>query len=248
MSHTFYPFVEQDAGDAGTSLEDLVRYPARIAVYDDAAAAPRVVIIDPQDVRSYLEEITREVTRLSHEQGGTIPFMVIREIVENYIHASFVSPTISILDDGNTIRFSDQGPGIASKERALEYGTTSATEEMKRYIRGVGSGLPYAQQYMVDKGGSLDLEDNITQGTVVTISTRTSAKEQVKAHAKPTADIAGLSERKQLVIGYIEEHGSAGPTDLQEAFGKSLPTWSRELSALGDEGILKKNGRRYTLA
>ena len=86
MSHTFYPFVEQDAGDAGTSLEDLVRYPARIAVYDDAAAAPRVVIIDPQDVRSYLEEITREVTRLSHEQGGTIPFMVIREIVENYIH------------------------------------------------------------------------------------------------------------------------------------------------------------------
>ncbi len=214
----------------------------------DAAAAPRVVEIEPQEIRAYLDEITQEVNRLSHEQGGTIPFMVIREIVENYIHASFVSPTISILDDGNTIRFSDQGPGIASKERALEYGTTSATEEMKRYIRGVGSGLPYAQQYMVDKGGSLDLEDNITQGTVVTISTRTSAKEQVKAHAKPTADIAGLSERKQLVIGYIEEHGSAGPTDLQEAFGKSLPTWSRELSALVDEGILKKNGRRYTLA
>ena len=104
------------------------------------------------------------------------------------------------------------------------------------------------QLLSIAASGSLDLEDNITQGTVVTISTRTSAKEQVKAHAKPAADIAGLSERKQLVIGYIEEHGSAGPTDLQEAFGKSLPTWSRELSALVDEGILKKNGRRYTLA
>lgn len=149
-----------------------VDFPARIAVYDDAAAAPRVVIVDPKDVRSYLEEITKQVTSLSHEQGGTIPFTVIREIVENFIHAYFIEPTISILDSGNTIRFSDQGPGIKEKERALEYGTSSATEEMKRYIRGVGSGLPYVQQYMEDKGGSLTVEDNISQGTVVTISTK----------------------------------------------------------------------------
>lgn len=149
-----------------------VDFPARIAVYDDAAAAPRVVIVDPKDVRSYLEEITKQVTSLSHEQGGTIPFTVIREIVENFIHAYFIEPTISILDSGNTIRFSDQGPGIKEKDRALEYGTSSATEEMKRYIRGVGSGLPYVQQYMEDKGGSLTVEDNISQGTVVTISTK----------------------------------------------------------------------------
>lgn len=246
MARTFYPFVEEsDKGDA-PPLEDMVIYPARIAVYDDAAAAPRVVIVDPQAVRPYLEEITQVVTRLSHEQGDTIPFMVIREIVENYIHACFMSPTISIIDGGNTIRFSDQGPGIPSKDRALEYGTTSATEDMKRYIRGVGSGLPYAQQYMVDKGGSLNLEDNIAQGTVVTISTRMSSKEHIKARAKQLASDADLSERKKLVLEYLKEHGSAGPTDLQTAYGKSLPTWSRELSALVAEGLLKKTGRRYT--
>ena len=55
-----------------------VSTPARIAVYDDAAAAPRVVMVEPKDVRSFLEEITATVNRLSHEQGGTIPFMVIR--------------------------------------------------------------------------------------------------------------------------------------------------------------------------
>lgn len=149
-----------------------VCYPARIAVYDDTAAAPRVVVVDPTDVRSYLEEITAQVTSLSHEQGGTIPFTVIREIVENLIHAYFIEPTISILDGGNTIRFSDQGPGIREKSRALEYGTSTATEEMKHYIRGVGSGLPYVQQYMNSKGGTLLIEDNLTQGTVVTISTK----------------------------------------------------------------------------
>ena len=143
-------------------------------MYDDAAAAPRVVIIEPKDVRDYLEEITATVSRLAKEQGGSIPFMVIREVVENFIHSYFQQPTISILDDGNTIRFSDQGPGIQEKELALEYGTTSATEEMKQYIRGVGSGLPYVHQYMQDKGGSLTIEDNIAGGAVVTICAKVS--------------------------------------------------------------------------
>lgn len=173
MARDFYPFVEEENADsepkAPGTLE--VTHPARIAVYDDASAAPRVVVIEPGEVRSYLEEITATVSRLSKEQGGQIPFMVIREIVENLIHAYFQAPTISILDGGNTIRFSDRGPGIKEKARALEYGTSSATEEMKRYIRGVGSGLPYVQQYMSEKGGSLEVEDNIDGGTVVTIST-----------------------------------------------------------------------------
>ena len=173
MAQDFYPFVQNDGESPSDTLQ--VRHPARIAVYDDAAAAPRVVIVEPKDVRPYLEEITLQVTQLAQGQGGAIPFMVIREIVENFIHAYFMEPTISILDHGNTIRFSDQGPGIAQKDRAMQYGTTSATEEMRHYIRGVGSGLPYVQQYMRDKGGSLEIDDNISGGTVVTLSTSASA-------------------------------------------------------------------------
>lgn len=193
MPRDFYPFVEEGgvpAGDEGHGgLEGTeaceVQHPARIAVYDDAAAAPRVVVIEPKPVREYLEEITATVSRLAREQGGSIPFMVIREIVENFIHAFFKAPTITILDGGETIRFSDQGPGIKEKDLALEYGTTSATEEMRQYIRGVGSGLPYVQQYMVDKGGSLEIEDNISGGTVVTISTLPSEPPASEATAYP---------------------------------------------------------------
>lgn len=195
MARDFYPFVEEGtsgargAGDAGSEPPCEVHHPARVAVYDDASAAPRVVVIEPCDVRDYLEQITATVNRLSHEQGGTIPFMVIREIVENFIHAYFQAPTITILDGGNTIRFSDQGPGIKEKSLALEYGTSSATEEMKRYIRGVGSGLPYVQQYMSDKGGSLEIEDNIAGGTVVTISTH--PREEARAVAGVGAEASG---------------------------------------------------------
>lgn len=194
MADAFYPFV----GEGPTGISDpqnapaqasgeprahgeVVTNPARIAVFDDPTASPRVVVIQPSDVRTFLEEITATVTKLAKEQGGSISFTVIREVVENYVHAYFIEPTITILNGGNTIRFSDQGPGIREKDRALEYGTTSATEEMKRYIRGVGSGLPYAQQYMEDHGGTLTIEDNMNAGTVVTISMPTPHAAEVAA-------------------------------------------------------------------
>jgi hypothetical protein len=275
LARDFYPFVEEsttvtrEQTPSKTQSVDEVNYPARIAIYDDAAAAPRVVVVEPSDPRSYLEEITATVNKLAHEQGGSIPFTVIREIVENFIHAYFIAPTISILDAGNTIRFSDQGPGIKEKTRALEYGTSSATEEMKHYIRGVGSGLPYAQQYMLDKGGSLEIEDNISSGTVVTISTHPSdeVKSFTRASVEPATEPAlaapplsqasvavqvttpqpeaKLSERGQLVIDYLGSHEAVGPSDLSHAYGYSNPTWSRELGTLCSLGVLRKVGQKY---
>lgn len=251
MADAFYPFIDSSQNEA-LSVNDTVKYPARIAVFDDLAAAPRVVVVQPKDIRSYLEEITATVTRLSKEQGGRIPFMVIREVVENFIHAYFIEPTISILNDGNTIRFSDQGPGIHEKDRALEYGTTSATEEMKRYIRGVGSGLPYAQQYMLDHGGSLTIDDNINSGTIVTISigkplTSTHKDEEVIYKTNETNSNYVLNDRSQKILEFLSDHDFVGPTDLYTTFGGSIPTWSRQLKELEDEGILKKQGQKRCL-
>ncbi|MCR5631414.1 ATP-binding protein [Lancefieldella rimae] len=213
MVRDFYPFVEESPTDVSSpnnkdNMEELtVRYETRIAVYDDVAAAPRVVVIEPTEIRSYLEEIVQAVNRLSHEQGGQIPFMVMREIVENFIHAHFASPTITVLDHGNTIRFSDRGPGIKEKELALQYGTSSATESMKHYIRGVGSGLPYAQQYMIDKGGSLTIEDNISGGTVVTISTRSAS--DAHTQTRPSTEKIEISSRETSSQGSLKQDSSS---------------------------------------
>ena len=279
MARDFFPFVEENTNqnekDAGSDNSLTVRYAARIAVYDDKAAAPRVVLVEPKDVRSYLDEIAATVNQLAHEQGGKIPFMVMREIVENFIHARFVAPTISIMDNGNTIRFSDQGPGIKEKNRALEFGTSSATEEMKSFIRGVGFGLPYAQQYMVEKGGSLTLEDNISGGTIVTLSTRRSKdahiqtlptqeqaeelpanqNQQAVSHApqavshQSAAQLPNLilTNRAKQVLQYLSEHEWVGATELTSTYGLSTPTWSRELKSLVNIGIIGKVGQKYKL-
>ena len=250
----FYPFVEQQEGEGNTQplIKDDEIIQARIAIYDDPTTAPRVVLVEQQDVRSFLAEVTKQVTDLSHNQGGTIPFMVIRELVENYIHARLVDTTVTILDGGNTIRFSDQGPGIANKELALEYGTSSATPEMKMYIRGTGSGLPLAQQYMYDKGGTLTIEDNINGGTVVTISTvstPTNIKPSRREETAPTtpAPKVEIGERAQKIIDYLRDHESVGPTDLANTYGGSQPTWSRELKSLEQDGLIHKDGQKRKL-
>lgn len=239
MAEDFYPFV----GEGAETLE--VTGPARIAVVDDPAVAPRVVVVEPKDVRDYLNEITSTVSSLAKEQGGAIPFMVIREVVENFIHAYFKAPTVTILDGGNTIRFTDQGPGIAEKSLAMEYGTTSATEEMRRYIRGVGSGLPYVREYMQTKGGSLTIEDNIQAGCVVTISTR---PEGAQAPAGPqSAEKPKAEGREAQVLAFLAENGSGGPSDLVRAYGGSAPTWSRTLAAMASAGSVSKQGQKYQL-
>lgn len=246
MAQDFYPFVGQDEQD---SPERPVVCAARIAVYDNPATTPRVVLVEPTGVRSYLDEITQQTFSLAKEQGGTIPFTIIREIVENLIHAAFKEPSISILDGGNTIRFADQGPGIADKERALEFGTTTATNEMKRYIRGVGSGLPIALQWLLDNGGELSVSDNLSSGTIVTISAHTQSslspnKSNGRVQAAPEQK---LTAREQLVFNYLKTHDVVGPSELSATDGASLPTWSRELKSLEDRGFLQKQGQKRCL-
>lgn len=161
---------ERDEGEQTTTQAPKAMYAARIAVYDDMLSTPRVIVIDPQDVRTYLEETTNTVYQCMKEQGGHISLMVIREIVENFIHAHFAEPIISILDGGDTIRFADQGPGIDDKERAFDFGVTSANSNMKRYIRGTGAGFPMVREYLENAGGAVSIEDNMGSGTVVTVS------------------------------------------------------------------------------
>ena len=156
---------------------------ARIALYDDLRSAPRVTEIQPAPTGEFIENLASKVYEQAKSSGGTIPYTVIREVSENFIHARFAEVTVSILDDGNTIRFADQGPGIPQKEKAQLPGFTSAIEPMKRYIRGVGSGLPIVKEYLDFSHGTISIEDNLGTGSVVTISLKEASGTTEFAHA-----------------------------------------------------------------
>lgn len=229
---------------------------ARIAVYDAPSAAPRVEEIGAVGARQYIEDLSARIYSLARECGGAVPYTVIREVAENFIHADFAEPVVSIMDDGATIRFADQGPGIRDAERAVLPGFTTASSDMKRYIRGVGSGLPIVKEFLSVCGGSLSVEDNLGCGAVVTISLAPSTppageraperSHSVAPEAPPVqhtllgqeVPAVRLSTRQKHVLALVMENGAVGPSMVAADLGVGVSTAYRDLASLEDEGLI----------
>ncbi len=249
---------------------------ARLAVYDSPAAAPRTVDVSSATQAQLIEDISSQTYALARDLGGEIPYTVIRECAENFIHADFLEPVVSILDGGHTVRFADQGPGIRDKERAQLPGYTTATYSMKHVIRGVGSGLPIVREYLAHSGGFLEIADNLGSGTVVTVSTEQLADPVVeRSSAIPAEDLAPswdpaphkpgtpppapgptghafppLTTRQKQVLSLVLEIGEAGPTIVSKELSVALSTAHRDLAYLEQHGLIESDvtGKRVLTA
>lgn len=226
---------------------------ARVALYDDMKSAPRITRIEPSPTNDFIEHLTTAIYEQSKLAGGKIPYSVIREVSENFIHAQFKEIVVSILDDGNTIRFADQGPGIAEKEKAQKPGFSSAIEPMKNYIRGVGSGFPIVRDYLDDRNGSIVIEDNLTAGAVVTISMKDKASSHVKHQPQfPQSQQVflppiPLSEREKVFLKLLFHEEELGITELNQLTETPFSTIHSTLRKLEENGLVEKlpNKKRY---
>jgi hypothetical protein len=153
------------------SIENSILLPivSRIAIYDNLRSIPRIIDYSHDSIQGFIDELPQKIYAFSHELGGKIPYTILKEVIENLIHAKFKEIIITIMANGNHILISDQGPGITDKDKVFFPGFTSASQSMKKYIRGVGSGLPIVKETIVFSGGSVDVEDNIRSGTVVSL-------------------------------------------------------------------------------
>jgi len=220
----------------------------RIALYDSFASTPQIIELKENEIREFMDLLSQKTYQYSHDRGGKIPYVVIKEIVENLIHANFNEVVVSIYKDGSVIRISDQGPGITDKKKAILPGFTTAKEDMKRYIRGVGSGLPIVKESIELSGGSMNIDDNLSSGTVITLSLPTYGYKEVspkKGGLKSSQQIS-LSKRQSKVLFLITELSKAGPSKVASELNISLSTAYRELVFLEDIGFIKsdKGGKR----
>jgi hypothetical protein len=231
----------------------------RVAVYDSNRSIPRIIDVEFDSVDKFLSEMSQKTYSLSHELGGKIPYTIIKEIIENLIHASFREIIITIMNSGNHLVISDQGPGIVDKEKAFLPGYTSATKSMKKYIRGVGSGLPIVKETITFSGGSIDVEDNIKNGTVVSLRIeditanlsntgigRSTLPVEDKSAKKPVDDFSdlNLSKRQRKILSLILELEEIGPSRIAKELGFSLSTSYRELIYLEKVKLLSLTGSR----
>lgn len=242
--------------DCGSFLKRKKRYVVRMAVYDSPTATPRIIDINSADISKLLDEISNKTYSFSHEKGGKLPYIVIKEIVENLIHADFQDAIITILPDGNTIRVSDQGPGVPDKRKAFLPGFTTAKEEMRPYIRGVGSGLPIVRESLKSIGGEVVIEDNLRQGSVVTLSFTEIPESSFSSFSTSKRDITEISEslskdftelenlnnllssRQKKVFLLLADLGEAGPSNIVKELNISLSTAYRDLVALEEQGLI----------
>jgi hypothetical protein len=209
---------------------------ARIAVYDGLIAAPRVEELLADDLAAAIEQLASRTYNLAHDRGGSIPYTIIREVSENLIHAGFREVVVTILDDGSLIRFADQGPGIPDKEKVFIPGFSTATAEMKRVIRGVGSGLPIVRETLAFSGGTIEIDDNLGSGTVVTL--RAAPLMSIEESLEPAFAVPRLSDRQKHALSIILELGAVGPSVLSREIDVSLATAHRELTFLEDAGLI----------
>lgn len=204
---------------------------ARIAVYDSPHIAPRVVDIGAKNAKEFIDRLSERVYTLAKEQGGHIPYAVIREVVENLTHALFRDVVVSISGRGNCITISDRGPGIEEKEKALQPGYSTATEEMRSLIKGVGSGLALVKESMRLLGGKLELDDNIEKGLVVKLWLPEEEAEE---------ESLTLTDRQKQVLLLLAERGPVGPSGVAKELGLSLATAYRDLARLEEMGLAEK--------
>ncbi|MCJ7728082.1 MAG: hypothetical protein MUO96_05525, partial [Actinobacteria bacterium] len=94
----------------GNPTRNIMDIPVRIAVYDNMRSIPRIIDLNFNDINNFINETSEKTYSLSHEIGGRIPYTIIKEIIENLIHADFKEVIITVLDSGNHIIVTDQGP------------------------------------------------------------------------------------------------------------------------------------------
>lgn len=232
-----------DNGPSAPEGEGPLRGPGapRIAVYDTLTSPPRVITVEEADLPALIGSLATETYRHCREQGGQVPYTVIRELIENLIHASFQDVVVTVLDGGQVLRISDHGPGIADKARAVQPGFTTATAAQRHWIRGVGSGLPIAQESLAFLRGVLTIEDNLGGGTVLTIRLPHKTGE-ARPPSTPAEPAVRLTTRQKRMLVLLMELGAAGPTPLAKELEIAPATAFRELGILERAGLVRPVG------
>lgn len=209
---------------------------------------PEIIEVSAANPRSATNKFSRLVMDKVGEMGGRVPEASVREIIENLIHADYEGVVISVLENGDSVRVSDKGPGVGDKARAMEFGFSGSSPEVARQIRGVGAGLGIARAAAVKAGGTVTIEDNIGGGTVATVSIPSDGAEKTDEPAVSEAPVQrrypdgvprmNISERQQKVLVTVLECGEVGPSTVAERLEISVSTAYRDLSVLEEHGLV----------
>ena len=95
----------------------------------------------------YIESCASIAYGLSYAQGGRIPYTIIRELVENFLHARGGSSSVFIGPGGNGMAFIDTGHGLPDGVDPYTSRTSCADIDIEPFIRGPGTGFQIVRDW-----------------------------------------------------------------------------------------------------
>lgn len=230
---------------------------ASVVIYETGLVEPRVIAIPFNTPTEYVGAICATVHTQLETFSQNIPYSIIKELVDNFIHADYRSPVVSIVEGGRQVVFSDNGPGIQYPKSAIRAGFTTAAPQTKKYIRGVGAGFTIVHEYCQAQGFNLQIDSNLGLGTVVSLckGKRDTENEYSGGDQKQPltldsiipkrpqiTDIPAyaLNERQKAVLTVLLSFDDAGPQLVADKLGMGVSTAHRDLKALEMYGLAEK--------
>lgn len=263
------PVVFKNLDRSSTAQQLNSWYTACIVVYIRDNTIPQIHSIESNNDRDFIGTLSATTYSLVQEHSRDsqfFPYQVIYEACSNFIHANFKGIVISIVENGNTLVFSDSGNGIAYPTQALRVGFTSASKEMRQTIRGVGAGFTIIDEYIQSCSGQLTIEKNLQNGTVVTISrvhkptspdktlTEPVQRNPALNHVKkvPIKEVLrpeySITDRQKEVLAMLLNYDRIGPAIIAKSLEIGVATAHRDLCALEACGLIEKtHGKKNCL-
>lgn len=223
--------------------EETTKPALSLAYYADTLHTPQTISFPlSQDVRKTIEQCISKIGELLEQLHSRIPLEAVQEITENFIHAEYEDALISVCDEGQKVVFSDHGPGIADKDNARLPGFSTASRYEKHFIKGIGSGLTHTAYLMGAVDGALKIEDNLGQGSVITLIAPGStdvAEETIPLHEEAPLDMPFLNQRQREVLLFCAQGEEVGPSTICNLLGIPLSTAHRDLTKLQELNLLE---------
>ncbi len=196
-----------------------------------------------KDFPDFRKGVTDLVLEALDEAGTPSPAVALQEIVDNLVHAVPCTATIVVDPSFNRIYVSDTGPGITRLDLALEPGYSTATEEQRALIRGVGLGFYLAQKNLEDLGGALRVSSEPGVGTYICMTLAPEITSPRMSHEVPD----NLTYRQNNILFLLSELEKIGPSGVASELGISLSTAYRELIKLERLGLVESlpDGKRF---
>ena len=227
-----------------------------IAVFSSSEISSLQTVPFQNDITALNKSICSNIYKIFSDLKSPFPQAVIKELVENFIHADYLFPSIIISDEGYTVIFSDHGPGIIEPHKALRQGFSAITPFKKKYIRGMGLGFPLIKSLLGQHHGTISIEDNIDSGCVITlkipkplINSHEITKKQTNNEEKNNDNSIScnhyLSHRQREVLMVVADNKGAGPSAVSKMLGTALSTAYRDLIYLEEcNFIYSSSGKR----